>query len=326
MLIDPHQRRISYLRLSITDLCNFKCQYCLPDGYQCDDKPSFMNVDEIRRVTTAFAELGVWKVRITGGEPTVRKDFQQIAKTISQVPGIDRIAVTTNGFRLLNNAHHWRAVGINRLNVSVDSLNPATFNEITGHNRLPDILKGIDQAMDLDFDQVKANVVLHKGINDDEKSLKDFFNWTKNKKICVCFIELMQTGENKEYFQRYHSSADNLRQHFLNTGWTPSKRTASAGPAIVYNHPDHTGNVGIIAAYSPSFCEGCNRLRISATGDLHLCLFGNNGIPLRQLLQADSQKEELKQSILTHLDEKVPAHFLSDGNPGGTPHLASIGG
>jgi len=324
MLTDPHQRKISYLRLSITDVCNFKCQYCLPDGYHCDDKPKFLSVNEIRRVTTAFAEMGVWKVRLSGGEPSVRGDFTEITKTVNQIGGIDQIAVTTNGLKLKSKAKEWRDAGISKLNISVDSLDPKIFHEITGIDRLAHIMDGINEALKYDFEQIKINVVLHKGINDQD--FVSFLEWAKHSAVCISFIELMRTGDNVDYFNKYHVSADNLRAHLIENKWQAKERCPSAGPAIIFDHPDYKGNIGIIAAYSIDFCEGCNRLRVSATGDLHLCLFGNKGFPLRHLLQDDSQKEELKETIRFHLGFKEASHFLHENNSGNTPHLASIGG
>ena len=324
ILQDPHERIFPYLRLSITDVCNFSCNYCLPDGYSCKNKPNFLSIDELRRVVTAFSELGVWKIRITGGEPTVRKDFSEIASMISEIEGIKDTAFTTNGYRLRDKAQEWYDAGLSSINISVDSLNSKTFYEITGHNRLNEILEGIDKAIEIGFEKIKLNAVLLKGVNDGE--LNDYLSYIKDKPATIRFIELMQTGENLEYFNKYHLAVDSLRDDLLAKGWVQEIRIFGAGPAITFTHKDYSGKIGFIAPYSKDFCKGCNRLRMTSTGDLRLCLFGESGISLRHLLQKDEQKEQLKELVLEQLQYKRSTHFLNDGNTGITPNLASVGG
>lgn len=324
MLKDSHSREFPYLRLSITDVCNFSCAYCLPDGYKCEKKKAFLSIDELRRLVTAFSQLGVWKIRITGGEPTVRKDFAEIANMISNVKGVDDVAFTTNGYRLRDNAKAWKEAGLSSINVSIDSLQQEKFHQITGHNRLDEVLQGVHEAIKVGFERVKVNAVLLKNVNDNE--LSDYLSLIKNTNISVRFIELMQTGDNFEYFHKYHVSVDKLKQELLENGWVQAIRSSGAGPAVNFTHLDYLGNIGFIAPYSKDFCKGCNRLRTTATGDLRLCLFGESGAPLRHLLQEDGQIEELKDLISTQLNYKKSSHFLLDGNTGITPHLASVGG
>lgn len=323
-LKDNFDRAFPYLRLSITDICNFRCEYCLPDGYQCNDKPKFLTLDEIRRLVTAFAELGVWKIRLTGGEPSVRRDFTEITQLVSGIAGVEAMAFTTNGYRLNQNAATWYEAGMRRINVSIDSLNPQKFHEITGHNRLPDILAGIEKSLALGYDSLKINVVLLKGLNDQE--LPDYMAYVKDRPVTVRFIELMQTGDNLAYFKKRHLSADIMRQQLLDQGWVENVRVNGAGPAVNFTHPDYQGAIGLIAPYSKDFCLGCNRLRVTATGDLRLCLFGEMGIPLRDLLQQDDQKEALQQRILKQLNYKKSSHFLADGETGLLPNLSATGG
>ena len=324
ILKDSHSRVFPYLRLSITDVCNFSCKYCLPEGYSCKNNRSFISIDEIRRAVTAFSELGIWKIRITGGEPTIRKDFTEIVEMISSLDAIKDTAFTTNGYRLRDNAEKWYEAGLSSINISVDSLNPTTFCEITGHDRLHEVLDGVDKAIEVGFKKVKLNAVLLKNVNDDE--LNNYLAYIKNKPVTVRFIELMQTGENLEYFNKYHVSVNILKDKLLEDGWVQEVKTCGGGPAITFIHKDYSGKIGFIAPYSKDFCKGCNRLRITSTGDLRLCLFGDSGISLRHLLQEDTQKDELKELILEQLKYKNSAHFLQDGNTGITPNLASIGG
>ncbi|WP_339863085.1 GTP 3',8-cyclase MoaA [Paremcibacter congregatus] len=323
-LKDNYDRAFPYLRLSITDVCNFRCEYCLPDGYHCDSKPKFLDQDEIRRLVTAFAELGVWKIRLTGGEPSVRKDFTEITKLVSGIDGIDAMAFTTNGYRLKQNATTWYEAGMRRINVSIDSLNPEKFHEITGHNRLPEILDGVEKSLEIGYDSVKINVVLLKGLNDQE--LPDYLAYVKDRPITVRFIELMQTGDNLAYFKQRHLSADVIRQQLLAQGWVENIRENGAGPAVNFTHPDYQGAIGLIAPYSKDFCTNCNRLRVTATGDLRLCLFGDVGVPLRDLLARDDQKEALQMRIMKQLNYKKSSHFLADGNTGILPNLSATGG
>ena len=323
-LQDTFGRTFPYVRLSITDVCNFRCQYCLPNGYQCGGSSDFLHLDEIGRLVAALAARGVRKIRLTGGEPTVRSDFTEIVRCVAAHPAIEHTALTTNGYRLKDNAKIWYEAGARLINVSVDSLHPERFAQITGHDRLNDVLAGIDAALVAGFEAVKVNVVLLKGINDDE--IGSFLDWTRSMPVSVRFIELMQTGDNLDYFRRHHLSADVVRDHLARDGWKREERGLAAGPAQVYGRADHAGKIGLIAPYSTDFCAGCNRLRVTARGDLRLCLFGNTGVSLRHLLQDDDQQTLLEQLITNQLAEKRVSHFLASGDTGLTKHLASIGG
>ena len=324
MLTDPHGRSFSYLRLSITDICNYRCQYCLPDGYQKTGNTQFLNADEIENLVIGLAGLGLWKVRLTGGEPTVRKDFAEIAARVSAIPGIRRLATTTNGYRLAENAQLWRDAGISAINVSVDSLDRQRFADITGHDHLPRVLDGIRAAQDAGFEKIKVNTVLLRDVNDHE--LEAFLEWIRLEDISIRFIELMETGSNKEYFARHHIRGQDIKARLTNLGWSEMAREEGAGPAQEFSHPDFRGQIGIIAPYSKDFCNTCNRLRVTATGQLRLCLFGNGGHSLRHLLQHRDQRDELQQTMAGLLVQKAPSHLLHFHQTGSTPHLASLGG
>lgn len=323
-LIDSDGRRFPYIRLSLTDVCNYSCTYCLPDGYQCNSKPNYLTQLEIKRLVTAFAELGSWKIRLTGGEPTVRKDFNEILKIVSHVPGIKQVAMTTNGYKLEERVKQWVDNGLTHLNVSVDSLDPKLFYSLTGHDRLTEILSGIDYALSLPFKRIKLNAVLLKGIN--SHLFDQYTELLKDKPLSMRFIELMQTGDNFDYFNQYHVSAQVLKNYLLSAGWTEKLKEPGSGPAIEYVHPEYQGTFGVIAPYAKDFCDSCNRLRVSSSGDFHLCLFGEKGFSIRHLLEDDSQLEELKATLCELLSNKRRSHFLHDGNTGGTPNLASVGG
>ncbi|PMN70919.1 GTP 3',8-cyclase MoaA [Enterovibrio norvegicus] len=322
---DSYSRKFYYLRLSITDVCNFRCTYCLPDGYKPAHKNSgFLSIDELKRVVSAFAHCGTSKVRITGGEPSLRKDFTDILSMISSQEGIEKVAMTTNGYRLAKHAQSWRDAGLTNLNVSVDSLDARMFHQITGENKFREVMAGIDAAFDAGFEQVKVNAVLLKDLNSSE--LPAFLRWIKDKPIQLRFIELMQTGDMTSLFGKHHQSGVSIRNHLIANGWLMKVRERSDGPAEVFCHPDYVGEIGLIMPYKKDFCDSCNRLRVSALGKLHMCLFGDYGVELRDLLQEDKQEAELIARIQGQLADKKQSHFLDQGHTGMTPHLASIGG
>lgn len=323
-LIDAYDRKFYYLRLSITDMCNFRCRYCLPDGYKEISRDHFLSLNEIHRLVKAFSQAGCQKIRLTGGEPTLRSDFIDIVKVIRQVPQIKTIAVTTNGYRMKRDVQHWYDAGLTSINLSIDSLDARQFYQITGQNKLVQIMSGIDAAFNAGFTQIKVNTVLMRDINSHELPL--FLHWIKDKPIQLRFIELMQTGENKNLFLKYHMSANNIKQQLLLMGWQPKRKELTDGPALVFSHNDYCGEIGLIMPYEKDFCLTCNRLRVSAKGQLHLCLFDNHCIDLRDLLVSDDQIEDLQWRIQNSLEMKKQAHFLHQGNSGMTQNLSFIGG
>lgn len=325
LLGDRYGRVFPYLRLSLLDACQYRCGYCLPDGYRAEpDRPRFLQPDEIARLLRAFAELGMHKLRLTGGEPSLRRDLTDIIALAAATPGIRTVALTTNGSLLHGQVGRWRDAGLTALNVSVDALDRDLFHHITGRDELPQVLDGIERALSLGFTSLKLNAVLLRDLND--HTLPQWLDYLRARPLTVRFIELMQTGDTGAYFQRHHLRADGLQQQLHDSGWQLLPRGAAAGPACEYAHPDFRGRIGIIAPYAPGFCASCNRLRVTATGDLRLCLFGNVGIPLRPLLQHDDQHDTLKATIARQLGIKALGHGLHDGDTGLVPHLAAIGG
>ena len=328
VLEDSFGRKFPYIRLSISDVCNFKCGYCLPDGYKIDksDNRTFINIEEIGRLAKALSELGVSKIRLTGGEPTIRKDFFEIVKIIKENSGIKKTVITTNGYRLDKIANDIKNSGLDGINISIDSLNPDTFKKITGHNRLEEILRGIKNLQELNFKNIKINAVLLKGVNDSEKDFNDWSEFIKNNEIDFRYIELMQTGDNLNYFNNYHVPAKKFTDYLNNNNWVIQTFGKDSGPSKNYLNPKFKGKFGVIAPYSKDFCKSCNRLRITAKGDLRLCLFGNTGINIRHLMQKDSQIDELKDLILKQLNFKKESHSLEIGETGLTKNLSTTGG
>ena len=328
ILKDSFGRKFPYIRLSISDVCNFKCGYCLPDGYKIDksDNRTFINTEEIKRLARALSELGVSKIRLTGGEPTIRKDFFEIIKIIKENSGIKKTVITTNGYKLDKIANDIKNSGLDGINISIDSLDPKTFKKITGHDRLEEILRGIKNLQKLNFKNIKINAVLLKGINDSERDFDSWAQFIKNNEIDFRYIELMQTGDNLDYFNKYHVPSKKFTDYLNNNNWIIQTFGKDAGPAKNYLNPKFKGKFGVIAPYSKDFCKSCNRLRITAKGDLRLCLFGNTGINIRHLMQKDNQIEELKDLILKQLNIKKESHYLEIGETGLTKNLSTTGG
>lgn len=325
MLTDSFDRRFSYLRLSITEVCNFRCDYCLPEGTDCgpEARAHDLTIDEIRRLVTAFARLGMRKIRITGGEPSLRKDLTDIIALCKQTPGIETVALTTNGYRMTKDVDDWYAAGLDAVNVSIDSLDHAKFKMITGHNKLQKILEGLDRAAELGIPSIKVNSVLMKHYNDD--AMDDFLDFVRERPITLRMIELMQTGDNPEFFDRHHLSGDVVIDRLRQEGWQERLRGRDSGPAREFWHPDYAGGIGMIMPYSKDFCATCNRLRVSSQGQLFLCLFVDEHQSLRHLLQSDDP-----EPVMAFLQEAIKgkdySHHLHEQNAGATKHLAMIGG
>jgi GTP 3',8-cyclase len=322
-LIDNFSRSFNYLRLSLTEKCNFKCNYCLPNGSECYSMDEDLTLLEIKRLVTAFALLGTKKIRLTGGEPSLRRDLTDIISTCKNIPGIESVTLTTNGFRLEKDVHSWRAAGLDSLNISIDSLRSDMFQLITGSNKLSSILTGLEQALQLDFRHVKINSVLLREHNASE--LDAFIDFVKTRKVTIRFIELMRTGDNADFFSHQHLSGDAILGILINNGWTQKIRAQDAGPAKEFIHPDYAGSIGLIMPYSQDFCASCNRLRVSSKAELYLCLFAEQHLSFRDLLQTDDP-EPVIAFLQNALLQKTAGHRLWQTQTGSTRQLAMIGG
>ncbi|WP_448210968.1 GTP 3',8-cyclase MoaA [Colwellia sp. MEBiC06753] len=323
MLTDNFGRQFQYLRLSITDVCNFSCNYCLPDGYDCNQDRNFLTLKELETLIAAFAQLGMKKIRLTGGEPGLRKDLTEIIALCRQTDGIEKVALTTNGFNLEDKAQAWINAGLDAINISADSIDARLFSAITGHNKLAKVLRGIEQAEQLGINTIKLNAVLLKQFN--LHQLTDYLNWVATRKVTIRFIELMKTGDNQTFFQQNHVSGEAIKAQLLASGWQQKIKHKLDGPAQEFYHSNSIGRVGLVMPYSKDFCDSCNRLRMSATGKLHLCLFAEAGQDIRPWLTA-GDVNGTKQAICHALQDKVATHQLHQGFVGGTQHLAMLGG
>jgi len=322
MLFDSYGRTFRYLRLSVTDICNYRCNYCLPDGMPCDTGHK-LSVKNIKMLANAAARLGIQKVRITGGEPSVRKDLTQIISVLKSTPGIETVALTTNGHQLKKHLSGWLEAGLDQLNISCDSLDARVFQAITGRDQLDNLLEAIELAQNSALKSVKVNTVLLRDYN--LANLNEFIDWASGSNITLRFIELMETGDNDQYFSQNHVSADTVQQQLLNQGWQQMVAHKNAGPAKEYFHPDHVGKIGFIAPYSDDFCDSCNRLRISSSAKFHLCLFGESGFDLMPWLENDDL-EGLLIAMQDIMETKPRKHYLQQNNTGSTANLAMLGG
>ncbi len=321
ILKDAYNRSFSYLRISITDLCNFSCKYCLPvrDNIKCKN---YLSVDEIYNLVLAFSELGVSKIRITGGEPTIRNDFIDIGKAISSIFFIKDLVFTTNGFKLYKIIDEVVNSGYNGVNISLDTLDKNKFILITGRNYFKAVLDSIYCSLDYGL-KTKVNIVLS-----DFFSLNDFENFyylSKYKPIDIRFIEQMETCSIKRGINNFITSSY-IKEFLYINNWKNTVKSYIDGPADLFFNNSFIGKIGIINPYSDKFCFNCNRLRISSMGDLFLCLFGNIKYPLRHLLRSSSQKDDLKNFIVDVLKMKNNSHMLNSGNYGMIKSFSSIGG
>lgn len=302
-MIDKHGRKIEYLRLSITQKCNMSCIYCnpVPEKEPCCDR---LSVEDFKVIVESMANLGIKKVRLTGGEPFLRKDICDIVKAISTIKGIEDISATTNGLQLSALAGSLKAAGLNRINISLDSLDPRRFSHITGGGNLNDVIEGIDAAFEAGLCPVKINVVLIKGVNDDE--IESFIDLAKERPIEVRFIELMPIGsfgENNRDKTVYNS--DILLSHPQMKLITKN----SQSPATLYSIDGYKGSIGLISPISHKFCSYCNRVRITSDGILKPCLGDNSEVDLMGVLR--SQPEQLEGLIERSIFNKPESHHFN---------------
>lgn len=325
-LVDNFHRQLSYLRLSITDFCNFRCDYCLPNGYTANagKRPdNELSVSEIDVLIQAFAKLGTTKVRLTGGEPSIRQDLPRIIELAKQTQGIQTVAVSSNGYRLAKHLSDWQTAGLNQLNISIDSFDPAIFKQITGFDILPTLLKDIDTLLATTDIKLKLNGILMADTAFD--NLQSVLSFVKNRPVTYRFIEFMQTSDNKALFFAQHSSGQRIKDFLLQNGWQSQRRASDAGPAIEYRHANYVGGIGLIEPYAPQFCDSCNRLRVSSQGKVHLCLFDNGSYDVRGFL-ANGDVDGLVHALQSLMPIKPEHHLLKQNDSGIMANLSMIGG
>jgi cyclic pyranopterin phosphate synthase len=248
----------------------------------------------------------------------------QVVRRAVATPGVRRVGLTTNGFRLVDLAAELRDAGAASLNVSLDSLDPDRFQRITGSAQMERVVAGIEAALAAGIPSVKVNVVLLRDLEDGE--IDRFLEWTRRSPLTVRFIELMETGGNRPLFEQARLPAERVRQKLLRDGWTALAPDGQEGPATNFGRAGHVGKAGLISAYGDGFCASCNRLRVSASGDLRLCLYGHELVPLRPLLQRDDDRGELMALVEASVQRKPASHLLHERQCGTMHSLAAIGG
>jgi len=320
-------RIINYLRLSVTDRCNLRCIYCMPEeGVDFVPHNQVLSYEEMLRLVEISVKAGIRKVRLTGGEPLVRKGFIPFLEKLSAIEDLNEISLTTNGVLLKEFASDIKRCGICRINVSLDSLNPQKFVRITGRDSFHRVLDGIEEAERLGFHPIKINVVAMRGINDDE--ILDFGRLTLSKPYHVRFIEFMPIGKNNSWTSDRFISADEI----LNTIRTLGElkvlvHNSLDGPAQRYKLQGAKGEIGLIGAISHHFCNQCNRLRLTAEGHLRGCLFSDQEIDIKTPLRQGRCEEDLLELIKLAIDKKPKDHGLVQTDPKKcVRHMSSIGG
>ena len=306
VLTDGFGRRHTYLRLSLIEHCNLRCQYCMPeDGLDWTPGAHLLSDDEVIRLARLFVAEGVTKIRLTGGEPLLRAGIERIASAISQMNGVRTLAITTNGLLLPKKLDALQASGVNQLNISLDTLQLERFEAITRRKGFDLVLRAIDRAAQQGYDPIKVNCVVMRGVNDDE--LAGFVAWTRALPVEVRFIEFMPFNGNQWDDRRlvpYAEMLERIRRRY------PLVRQHD-GPnetAKTYRVPGHRGRVGFITSMTDHFCEGCNRLRITADGHLKVCLFGRAEVNLRDALRQGVTDEELGTVISRAVGRKKARH------------------
>lgn len=324
-LSDSFQRPVNYLRISVTDRCSLRCIYCMPpEGVCLMPHDDILTYEEIYSVVSAAAELGVNKIRITGGEPLVRAKLPRLIRMLASISPIDDISLTTNGILLARYAAQLKSAGLRRVNVSLDTLNPDRFQQITRGGKMKDVLKGIDAALSCGLTPVKINVVVMAGINDDE--LLDFAVKTRDEGWHVRFIEQMPVAGNNILTPQFVPVSE-MRRRLEKLGQLePCAVTVGNGPAKYFKLPGASGTIGFITPVSEHFCFSCNRLRLTADGKLRLCLLNDGGIDLRETLRKGASAAELKKLIEAAVASKPESHHLAQGCVPQNNSFSQVGG
>ena len=312
MLIDSFGRVVNNLRISVTDRCNFRCRYCMPEeGMQWLEKDELLSYEELARVAKIFSELGVTKIRLTGGEPLMRKDLHLLVQYISGLKGLKDIALTTNGFFLAEQASALVKAGLHRINVSLDSMDPVKFGVMARRNYFHKVWDGLEEVRRLGLGPIKVNAVLIRGINDDE--IPAFADLARSKPFIVRFIEFMPIGADDGWTpDRVVSSKEIISRIEQHTGirLIPIEKPG-AQPADRFRFEDGNGEIGFISSVSEPFCGNCNRVRITSDGKLRTCLFSLVETDLRLMLRGGASDEEIKISIQSAVRQKEAGHLIN---------------
>ncbi len=328
MLVDSHGRTITYLRISVTDRCNLRCVYCMPsEGVSWQVHENILRYEEIAQVVRLAAANGMREIRLTGGEPLIRKDLAELVALIAAVPGIEDIALTTNGILLLDQAEDLAAAGLKRVNISLDTLQPDKFARITRGGKLERIWQGLEKAEALGLSPIKLNAVVMRGVNEDE--LPALARLSLERSWQVRFIEIMPVKNQTAWGEGFPSPEDTylpiqeMLQILAPLGLQPVENGIGSGPAREYHIPGAQGRIGFISPLGEQFCERCNRLRLTADGHLRPCLLHDVEVPIRDALR---RGEDLLPYFSQALELKPLAHELNADISPASRCMMQIGG
>lgn len=311
MLVDQFGRKIDYVRISVTDRCDLRCTYCIPKGFKgFEVNKNWLTFDEIIRVVKSFSAMGTDHYRITGGEPLLRKNVTELITRIKEIPTIKDLSMTTNATQLEKHAKALKAAGLDRLNISLDSVNPATVHQITGNDCIDKVKAGIFAAKDAGFENIKINMVPMIGVNDQD--IDGMIQFCMDNGLILRLIEAMPMGETGQNTEGDNLTVllETLRQKY---GLVDSSKSLGQGPARYYESPDGNFTFGLITPMSQHFCDTCNRVRLAVDGTLYMCLGQEEAFPLREMLRDNCSEEALTSAIRTAVNLKPQKHeFRTD--------------
>ena len=306
MLVDRFDRRVDYVRMSVTDRCDFRCVYCMAEDMTFLPREQVLSLEELYRAARAFTELGVRRIRLTGGEPLVRRDLVDLVDWMAELPGLEELNMTTNGARLARFADPLRRAGLTRLNISLDSLDAERFHRVTRTGRLDQVLEGIQAALEAGF-RVKLNTVILRGYNDDE--IPELLNFALERGLDISFIEEMPMGEIDDHSRdNAHFPSEEIRERIREHHELISSPEQSPGPSRYWRIPGHDIRVGFISPHSHNFCHLCNRVRLTVEGRLLLCLGNEHSVDLKPLLRESDDDAAVREAITRAMDIKPWGH------------------
>jgi len=312
ILVDKFGRRVTYVRISITDRCDFRCVYCMDEEMTFLPRAEILSLEEISVVAKAFSELGVGKIRLTGGEPLIRKGVMSLIDEVGALPNLDELVLTTNGSQLTKLSDSLVAAGVKRINISLDSLKADRFLQLTRTGDLNTVLNGIDSAVAAGFKRIKLNAVILKGRNDDE--IIDLVNYAREKEIDISFIEEMPLGNISSHDRaESYCSSDEILEIISQTYTLTSSSDSTGGPSKYYTMADSNSRIGFISPHSHNFCGDCNRVRVTVEGRLLLCLGNEYSVDLKGVLrESPGDLTKLKEVIIDAMDLKPERHYFDN--------------
>ncbi len=324
-LTDLFDRTISYLRVSLTDQCNLRCVYCTPSPLSKLEHKELLSYEELLRVIGLAVDLGVKKVRLTGGEPLARRNIDCFLDGLVQIKGLDDIRMTTNGVFLEKYHKNLLRAGVRKLNISLDSLKPERFKKITGFDEFDRVWHGIKLAVDKGFSPVKVNMVAMRGVNDDE--IVEFAKLAMKYPLQIRYIEFMPIGNDASWGKEKMIPASEIRRRVATIGrLTPVSQKHMDGPARVYKLEGALGSIGFISPMSHKFCERCNRLRLTSEGALRSCLLSDEETDLRKVLRNGGTDDDIRNLIIETIKNKPKGHYMDENPTGCLGKMSRIGG